>query len=230
LVATAITNLTTQSVVQAWDNDNVDADAIINEILKALHHPFNADPFCRVQMQMLAIVKVWWDAKPDNEKAKLRRQLSKEGVQNKENQIIVDPSFWASQAKGPAKFEGSAPNLAAEPNKTGGDAVVAVITDIIKNGLGIGAGGPLNIPGISPGMTNPLDKLIAQAGSDFSKAIEDARLSIPQIASAPGIGSILKDALVDEIAASAKTAVQTVNDIGRVADAAVDEVASWFRW
>ncbi len=79
-------------------------------------------------------------------------------------------------------------------------------------------------------MTNPLDKLIAQAGSDFSKAIEDARLTIPQIASAPGIGSILKDALVDEIAASAKTAVQTVNDIGRLADAAVDEVASWFRW
>lgn len=229
MVATAITNLTTQSVVQAWDNDNVDADAIINEILKALHHPFNADPFCRVQMQMLAIVKVWWDAKPDNEKANLRRQLSKEGVQNKENHIFVDPSFWASQAKGPAKFEGSAPNLAAEPDKTAGDAVVDVITDIIKNGLGIGAGGLLNIPGISPGMTNPVDMLIAQVGN-FSKAIEDAGFTIPQIASAPGIGSILKDALVDEIAASAKTAVQTVNDIGRLADAAVDEVASWFRW
>lgn len=234
-MATAITNLTTQLVVRAWDDEKVDAEGIINEILKSLHHPFNADPFCRIPMQMLATVEVWWNAKSDGEKNKLRRQLSKDGVQNRENLVIIDPTFWATQSKGPAHFEGSAPKTEAEPELTLTEATVRVVTDMISSGLDTARrlvpGGVLDsfVLPMSPTNTNPLDTAIGQMGGNFAKQIIEASVTIQQINSAPLLGNLLKETLAQQVAEQVKSTVETVNDVVQAANKAISKVTGWFR-
>ncbi|KAJ8119326.1 hypothetical protein ONZ43_g3703 [Nemania bipapillata] len=118
LVATATTNWTTQQVVRCWDDPTIDAHKTIDSILTILHHPAFPKKKTTIQQYMFDEVKKWWERTSADEKDRLRRQLTRESVQERghENHELTLKDLITTQ-KGAAEFPGSRPDVVAPPRR-----------------------------------------------------------------------------------------------------------------
>ena len=98
-VAIVIVKRAVKGVVQAWDDSSLDPNAIINDVLPALHHPYFADARIPIQNEMFQAVEReschciiylrltmcvgWFNAQPD--KHYVLDSLTKDGVRNHKN-------------------------------------------------------------------------------------------------------------------------------------------------
>ncbi|KAI0116270.1 heterokaryon incompatibility Het-C [Nemania sp. FL0031] len=118
LVATATTNWTTQQVVRCWDDPTIDADKTIDSVLTILHHPAFPKKKTIIQQHMFDEVKKWWERTSTDEKDRLRRQLTRESVQERghENHELTLKDLITTQ-RGAAEFPGSRPDVVAPPRR-----------------------------------------------------------------------------------------------------------------
>ncbi|TQV91521.1 capsule polysaccharide biosynthesis protein [Cordyceps javanica] len=106
LVATVTTNWTTQKIVECWDNTELDADGVIDEILQIMHHPAFVKDKSEIQEYMYMTVDKWWKDLPTAERSLLREKLTKDSVRQREHEdhhLLVQPNG----RQGPAHFPGS---------------------------------------------------------------------------------------------------------------------------
>jgi hypothetical protein len=132
IVATIITNWTTQQVVKCWDDPTLNADAVIDEILAVLHHPDFAKKKSPIQSYMFDAVKKWWEHHSDEGRQRLREKLTKESVQVREHEdhhlTLKDlEGTW----KGAGEFPGCRPEVKNPPRKPSllADGANVAITD-----------------------------------------------------------------------------------------------------
>ncbi|KAI0878546.1 heterokaryon incompatibility Het-C [Hypoxylon argillaceum] len=118
LVATATTNWTTQQVVRCWDDPTIDTDKTIDSILTILHHPAFPKKKTIIQQYMFDEVKKWWERTSPDEKDRLRRQLTRESVQERghENHELTLKDLITTE-RGAAEFPGSRPDVIAPPRR-----------------------------------------------------------------------------------------------------------------
>lgn len=118
LIATITTNWTTQAVVKCWDDPNLDADAIIDEILTVLHHPAFPEKKTPIQEYMFEAVRLWWRARPAEEQDRIRAKLTKEAVQSRQHEDhTLTLKDLEGRHAGPASFPGAWPKVRQPPKK-----------------------------------------------------------------------------------------------------------------
>ncbi|KAJ3499677.1 hypothetical protein NLG97_g140 [Lecanicillium saksenae] len=118
LIATVTTNWTTQQVVKCWDDNDLDADKIIEDVLTVLHHPAFVKEKSQIQEYMYKTVDQWWTDLPESERTLLREKLTKESVSQREHEdhhLLVQPNG----RQGPGHFPGSkVAVIQAKPRKS----------------------------------------------------------------------------------------------------------------
>ncbi|KAI0904192.1 heterokaryon incompatibility Het-C [Ustulina deusta] len=118
LVATVTTNWATQQVVKCWDDPTLDANEAIDQILTVLHHPAFSKRKTIIQQYMFDEVKKWWQGTSADEKDRLRRQLTRESVEERGHEKHdLDPTDLVTAYRGAAEFPGSRPEVVAPPRK-----------------------------------------------------------------------------------------------------------------
>ncbi len=118
LVATVTTNWATQQVVKCWDDPTLDANEAIDQILTVLHHPAFPKRKTIIQQYMFDEVKKWWQGTSADEKDRLRRQLTRESVEERGHEKHdLDPTDLVTAYRGAAEFPGSRPEVVAPPRK-----------------------------------------------------------------------------------------------------------------
>lgn len=118
LVATVTTNWATQQVVKCWDDPTLDANEAIHQILTVLHHPAFSKRKTIIQQYMFDEVKKWWQGTSADEKDRLRRQLTRESVEERGHEKHdLDPTDLVTAYRGAAEFPGSRPEVVAPPRK-----------------------------------------------------------------------------------------------------------------
>lgn len=118
LVASITTNWTTQAVVKCWDDPQVDANEIINEILTILHHPAFPEKKTSIQQYMFEAVRLWWRARPEEEQTGLRAKLTKQAVQQRQHEDhTLTLKDLEGRYAGPASFPGAWPEVRQPPQK-----------------------------------------------------------------------------------------------------------------
>ncbi|KAF3921089.1 hypothetical protein AA313_de0206867 [Arthrobotrys entomopaga] len=88
--ASKVVSWVVPQLMEAWDNDNIDVDRLLNRIIHGvLHHPaqrdMGQDGARDGRHIMFASVEEWWRGMPEDAKEEHRRKLSRYGVQNGEN-------------------------------------------------------------------------------------------------------------------------------------------------
>lgn len=118
LVATITTNWTTQAVVKCWDNPNLDAAAMIREVLTVLHHPAFPENKTPIQQYMFEAVRLWWRARPSEEQDRLRAKLTMQAVQQRQHEDhTLTYKDLEGRYPGPASFPGAWPKVRQPPRK-----------------------------------------------------------------------------------------------------------------
>lgn len=74
-VAACILQYVAPRVIYAFDHPDVPEDEVLNDVLRAFHHPAIRDPHCEIQKSMFAVVENWARSRHD-----LDRVLSSESV------------------------------------------------------------------------------------------------------------------------------------------------------
>lgn len=77
-------------IMECWDDESVDVDRTMTRIIYGvLHHPvhrdFGEDGSAEIRQTMFRVVTDWWEEQGDHGRETLRRQLSREGVQQGDN-------------------------------------------------------------------------------------------------------------------------------------------------
>lgn len=106
MLATVTSNWTTQQIVKCWDDPSLNADDVISDILKILHHPAFVHDKTEIQGFMYAVVGKWWNELPEDETALLRKKLTMEQVkvrEHEDHELEVKPKG----RRGPGEFPGS---------------------------------------------------------------------------------------------------------------------------
>ncbi|SCV73961.1 BQ2448_6391 [Microbotryum intermedium] len=83
LLAKIIVEHAVKLVVNAWDHQEVDPNAVADEILKTFHHPYFYDDSSSIQREMGACLKNWIDNSPD--KNYILHALTKQSVRDGKN-------------------------------------------------------------------------------------------------------------------------------------------------
>ncbi|KAG9826364.1 heterokaryon incompatibility Het-C, partial [Aureobasidium melanogenum] len=78
-VAACILQYVAPRVIYAFDHPDVPEDEVLNDVLRAFHHPAIRDPHCEIQNKMFAVVENWARSRPDGGRD-LDRVLSSESV------------------------------------------------------------------------------------------------------------------------------------------------------
>jgi hypothetical protein len=89
-VASAVLKWAVPQIVECWDDDDADIARTLDRIVNGvLHHPalreYGDDGARDGRGLMFAQVEKWWGEKDEDEREKLRRSLSREGVQHFKN-------------------------------------------------------------------------------------------------------------------------------------------------
>ncbi|RCI16986.1 hypothetical protein L249_2303 [Ophiocordyceps polyrhachis-furcata BCC 54312] len=85
-VATTILQYTVPRVLFAWENTNVPVDEVVNDVLRAFHHPALRNEHIEIQRDMFKTVKKWADEHPSRHQ--LDQLLSSESVKKGKNHIL----------------------------------------------------------------------------------------------------------------------------------------------
>lgn len=156
-IASQVLKWAVPQLMLAIDDQNVDPDRTINRIINGVfHHPaqrqMGDDGAAEGRRLMFGVVEQWWRGKSQYEQDSLRRQLSREGVQNGENhkEGVHDTGHGCGKPLGMAKSAGGASNTAA-------GALMGGLSSALSGGSSSGGGfggqsggyGGASSPGIS---------------------------------------------------------------------------------
>ncbi|KAG9057866.1 hypothetical protein FS842_003628 [Serendipita sp. 407] len=86
-IAKVVVEVAVNKIVAAWSDNSVDVRQTIDEILKALHHPYFADERCEIQMAMAQTLRKWYEGLGNDQRETIRR-LNKECVRDGKNKRI----------------------------------------------------------------------------------------------------------------------------------------------
>ncbi|KAK4705310.1 hypothetical protein P7C70_g893, partial [Phenoliferia sp. Uapishka_3] len=84
-IATIILSYTVKQIVNAWEHDNVDPNAVARDVLKAFHHPYFFDSSSPIQREMGEYLKSWIDSQPHEDKTYILNALTKQSVRANKN-------------------------------------------------------------------------------------------------------------------------------------------------
>lgn len=92
-IAKIVVAYTTPLIVQAWDNEHIDPNSVVDQVLEVFHHPAVAQT--SVQISMKAVMSTWIESQSN--KTQVLQSLGACGVRNGANHIdskhnIVDPN------------------------------------------------------------------------------------------------------------------------------------------
>lgn len=85
-VAATVLQYTVPRVLYAWENPGVPVDEVVNDVLRAFHHPAIRDERIQIQKDMFETVRQW--ANTDPRRNELNHLLSSESVKAGKNHII----------------------------------------------------------------------------------------------------------------------------------------------
>ncbi|KAH6610270.1 heterokaryon incompatibility het-c [Trichoderma cornu-damae] len=85
-IAATILQYTVPRVLYAWENPSVPVDEVINDVLRAFHHPALRHENIQIQRDMFRTVQAWADEHP--RRHELDRLLSSESVKQGHNHIL----------------------------------------------------------------------------------------------------------------------------------------------
>jgi len=85
-VAVTILQYAVPRVLYAWENTNVPVDEVVNDVLRAFHHPALRDERVDIQRDMFNTVRKWADEHP--RRNQLDHILSSDSVRNHKNHIL----------------------------------------------------------------------------------------------------------------------------------------------
>lgn len=85
-VAATVLQYTVPRVLYAWENPGVPVDEVVNDVLRAFHHPAIRDERIQIQKEMFDTVRQWADTYP--RRHELNHLLSSESVKAGKNHII----------------------------------------------------------------------------------------------------------------------------------------------
>lgn len=92
-IAKIVVAYTTPLIVQAWDNEHIDSNSVVDQVLEVFHHPAVAQT--PIQISMKAVMNTWIESQSN--KTQVLQGLGACGVRNGANHIdskhnIVDPN------------------------------------------------------------------------------------------------------------------------------------------
>ncbi|KAF9763999.1 hypothetical protein IL306_002920 [Fusarium sp. DS 682] len=85
-IAATILQYTVPRILYAWENTGVSVDEVVNDVLRAFHHPAARDDHIELQRDMFKTVKKWADEHP--RRHELAHLLSSDSVKNHKNHIL----------------------------------------------------------------------------------------------------------------------------------------------
>ncbi|KAF4982362.1 hypothetical protein FZEAL_1996 [Fusarium zealandicum] len=85
-IAATILQYAVPRVLYAWENPNVPVEEVVNDVLRAFHHPAARNDQIEIQRDMFKTVKKWADEHP--RRHELAHLLSSESVKNHKNHIL----------------------------------------------------------------------------------------------------------------------------------------------
>ncbi|KAG5759521.1 hypothetical protein H9Q72_012360 [Fusarium xylarioides] len=85
-IAATILQYTVPRVLYAWENTGVSVDEVVNDVLRAFHHPAARDDHIEIQRDMFKTVKKWAEEHP--RRHELAHLLSSDSVKNHKNHIL----------------------------------------------------------------------------------------------------------------------------------------------
>lgn len=146
-IASQVIKWTVPQIIQCMDDERVDVNRTIDRIIHGVfHHPAQrtqGDDGARdCRGLMFGVVENWWREQSEREKQGLRRQLSREGVQNGENhkEGVQDTGHGCGKPLGMAKNQSG--------GKAGKDSAAGMLMGALQSELG---GGKVQYGGSSGG-------------------------------------------------------------------------------
>jgi hypothetical protein len=77
MLAKVIVTHSVKTIVEAWDNANIDARQAVSRVLEVFHHPFYLNPNSAIQNEMGGFMKTWIDKMPGDERSYILNALTK---------------------------------------------------------------------------------------------------------------------------------------------------------
>lgn len=228
MVATVVTNLTTQAIVHAWDDSTVAPEAVIENVLQALHHPFNGTPTSAIQLQMFGVVKRWWDSKSTEHQAEIRKRTSREAIESNQNHINPE-NFSRFGSKGPARFEGSEPST-VDPEKTLGEKLLGKLLQhpAIVDGQKVVETLLRMAP--TADNPNPIDRALSEftsQGGDVVQLLE--KVPLLDVKAAVGLGNLAKEVIVSQLEEAKRPIDNAVKEVTQAVSGLMTEAAGFFK-
>ncbi|KAK5941191.1 hypothetical protein PMZ80_006468 [Knufia obscura] len=216
LVASKITTLTIKKIVEIWQpGSTIDPKPALSSILATLHHPFNYSKDTEIQALMVAEVLEWCTSKakqsPQNyasflsrlDRSHMAAKLGEEAEQIAHSHV---PAFTAAYAN-PNRVGGTTAHDLVTIGATGAHQSFSErLSKNIEKSLKEGAIKGLSMedfPGIKKTMEsspssdtpNPIDQSLTRIPGMNLLSVFDG-IDIGELVSAPGMGIILKDAVI----------------------------------
>lgn len=220
-VAALVTAITTSEVIGCWNNPSIDANQVIANILKALHHPYYIDFNSpnKLQKSMFDMVTSWWDDKSTDQRNTLRDLLKKSTIESGKNKfLIMNPEEWHN-----ARTFGKKP----EEEKSLVDTLVDNITNAVKDGI-IDITKPAldqitkTIQAIpTPDIPNPVDLALSMVPAAIPAAKLFEGISPQAILAAPTMGNPLKDVItvvLNPVVTAPPVLAPVISSIGKAWD------------
>ena len=163
-VASQVLKWVVPQLIACWDDERIDVNRTLTRIVNGVfHHPalvnYGDDGAVDGRRLVFGVVQQWWGQKDEYERAALREQLSREGVEQGRNHIegVHDSGHGCGKPLGmpTAKTAGSSGAI-------GGPAAGAVLGGLTQ-ALGGGFGGSSGV-GIRPNAGRPSDSFSKLAG------------------------------------------------------------------
>ena len=215
-MATKITTFTIKKVVEIWQPGSLaDVKPALNSILATLHHPFNYSKDNEIQALMVAEVLSWCTAKAEHspraylaflqrlDRPYMAAKLGEEAEQISHSHV---PAFTAAYASANRVGGTTVHDLTTVGTIGTHPSFAERISSNIEKGLESGAMEGLTIKDLpdikqimesspSSETPNPIDQSLARIpGMNLLSVFEG--IDIGEIVSAPGMGIILKDAMI----------------------------------
>ncbi|KAM7217179.1 Heterokaryon incompatibility Het-C [Rhypophila decipiens] len=102
-IAATILQYVVPRVVYAWENPGVPVDEVVNDVLRAFHHPAIRDENIQIQRDMFETVRKWTQETPHRNQ--LNHLLSSDSVKNHKNHILPNGG-GSSGTRGPGGSAG----------------------------------------------------------------------------------------------------------------------------
>ncbi|KAI2469773.1 Het-C-domain-containing protein [Annulohypoxylon bovei var. microspora] len=140
-------------LMEAWDDDSVDVDRLMNRIITGvLHHPaqrdMGEDGARDGRKIMFRSIEEWWNQLDDGAKDEYRQKLSRQGVQNGENhkEGVQDCGHGCGKPLGMQKNFSKGGSMEDRIAGAAAGAIVGGVTGGISDFVKASSGGQVNLP------------------------------------------------------------------------------------